>query len=171
MRTIISVIISYLNVSILPSELSSELFEVLCMSCICWLPDPAPCKPRIVLLLLFSRESLVMFAFIFMSSDGRLESGGTGETVLLPGPPTPGWISTWWSSLQNSPSLRNANSSPGIYCFSHATQRKQSRWKILFLALITKSVFPNERQHFSHFVPNNLQRKVIFMIYFQLRQL
>lgn len=67
--------------------------------------------------------------------------------------------STWWSSLQKRPSCRRANSSPGISCFSQATHRKHSRWKILFLALITKSVFPKDRLHFSHLVPNNLDKR------------
>ncbi len=96
---------------LIPSELSSELFEAL------W------CK----MVLLFS-----MLGSLGIRSD------------------------SWWSSRQKSPSSRNANSSPGTSCFSQATQRKHSKWKILFLALITKSFLPKDWQHLSHFVPNNL---------------
>ena len=42
-------------------------------------------------------------------------------------------------------------------CLLQAAQRKHSKWKILFLALITKSLVPKDRVHFSHLVPNSLQ--------------
>ena len=67
------------------------------------------------------------------------------------------WSLSWWSSRQKSPSSRRANSSPGTNCFSHATHRKHSKWKILFLARITKSFLPKDLKHLSHFVPNSLQ--------------
>ena len=115
----IVIIISYL-----PSELSSELLDVL------WW--------RIVLL--FSIESFRWWWWWWW----RLWCGWCGSL-------------SWWSSRQNSPSSRRANSSPGTNCFSQATQRKHSKWKILFLARITKSFLPKERKHLSHFVPNSLK--------------
>ena len=115
----IVIIISYL-----PSELSSELLDVL------WW--------RIVLL--FSIESFRWWWWWWW----RLWCGWCGSL-------------SWWSSRQNSPSSLRANSSPGTNCFSQATQRKHSKWKILFLARITKSFLPKERKHLSHFVPNSLK--------------
>ena len=111
-------------ISYLPSELSSELLDVL------WW--------RIVLL--FSIESFRWWWWWWW----RLWCGWCGSL-------------SWWSSRQNSPSSRRANSSPGTNCFSQATQRKHSKWKILFLARITKSFLPKERKHLSHFVPNSLK--------------
>ena len=74
------------------------------------------------------------------------------------------WSLSWWSSRQKRPSSRKANSSPGTSCFSQATQVKHSKWKILFLALITKSFFPKERKHLSHLVPNNLKRRALLTV-------
>ena len=61
-----------------------------------------------------------------------------------------------WCSLHTRPSGMRANSSPWTSCLSQATHRKQFKWKILFLARITKSLAPKDRPHFSHLVPKSL---------------
>ena len=64
---------------------------------------------------------------------------------------------TSWSALQNSPSSRRANSSPGISCLLQATQRKQSIWYEFSRAFITKSFLAKLWSHLEHFCPNNLK--------------
>ena len=68
---------------------------------------------------------------------------------------------TSWSALQNSPSSRRANSSPGISCLLHATHRKQSMWYEFSRAFITKSFLEKPWSHFEHFCPNNLKKRQI----------
>ena len=94
---------------------------------------------------------LLLFILILLLLEGLLSQSLVSSL-------TEARSTTSWSALQNSPSSRRANSSPGISCLLQATQRKQSIWYEFSRAFITKSFLANVWSHFEHFCPNNLKK-------------
>ena len=117
---------------------------------------PAKCNPPFWMSLLLLLSSLLLLLSFRIFDDLGLSS-----SALLPFPFSfvdEDLSTTSWSALQNSSSSFRANSSPGISCLLHATQRKQSIWYTFSRARITKSLLPKDILHFEHFAPKFLKR-------------